>query len=748
MKTATMRADNMREVIVKTTRMLAGRSIKVTQVGTTARCAFDRRTGKVISINLPVIPDNPTDEFLRALQGYLDHEVAHALFTDANKLSTAETKAAKDLGVPLAVVHNIVNLVEDARIEREMAKLYAGSEANLEGVRGYLVNSLWGPEIDKLGKIDMKNAEQVAAARTAAFVPYLRARAGQRACQQFMDDKGLDAVFADVDARLPDIAAGLKAMRSSLDASDLAVKIYNATMSAPPAPTPPPAAEPPEQPPEEEDKPTEQEQPPEDDAGEGSNKDKEPKEDNSGEGDEGEDETKPQDDAPETEDEDEGEGSSGKGDETPDEDGSEEQEDGEESEGDEAGSESPEGAEQDANDEGGEDESEEGSDADDGESGAEPGDDSEPGDQEGEGADSDGADGEPSDGEDPGEHGGEEASGQPGGEGLQISWEELKDTDEALAEGLKKLMKGAFNTSRQVHLSKDWDDTGPYKFEGVIDPTPISEEAHKISAVMQKDLQRLIVARSQSYFVPGFRSGRLNGPSLHRLKTGDDRVFKRRHIAETNKVAVSLVCDLSGSMSGTPLRTAMVSAYAFAEILDRLRIPAEVCGFTSKGFPPGFSYETIRDDLAAMMKDAGIPQGNIRMTPFWGPIFKAYDEKFSPQVKQRIAHMAIKQAGMAGNNDALAIEYAASRLRVRPEPRKLMIVFSDGQPSDGTDTAVLWNSTKQNIADLAKQGIEVLGVGVEDNSVKTFYPKHVVIQKVEELPVVTMKALKEMLLAS
>ncbi len=368
-------------------------------------------------------------------------------------------------------------------------------------------------------------------------------------------------------------------------------------------------------------------------------------------------------------------------------------------------------------------------------------------------AEEDDAEGDPEEGSDEGDEPTEQpmfGTNEPGlgtGAPLHIDYEDLKDTDSALEDILRQMINGGFDNSTQTHLTRDYDTIKPYEAPKHVDGLEKMEaEVKKVSGTLQKDLQRMMIARAQSYFVPGFKSGRLNAPSLHRLSAGDDRIFRRRHVAQTNKVAVSLVCDLSGSMGGAKCKTALMSAWAFSETLDKLGISNEVCGFTTGQFPDNFDHREWEKQLSEFFAASGLSYGEVRLTPVWMPIFKGYDEKFTPETKRRLAHMATTQKGMGSNNDAAAIEFAGERLRRRSETRKIMIVFSDGQPADGgVSYSVLHNSVKVNIANLEKQGVEVIGVGIEDTAVTKFYRKNFVIKKVAELPKFVMHELKALL---
>lgn len=79
-------------------------------------------TGKVIY--LPTIPDDATEDFLKVVQGYLDHETAHILFTDFEVLKTILNEEKK--------FYLLVNAIEDSRIEREYIRVWPGAVSNLK----------------------------------------------------------------------------------------------------------------------------------------------------------------------------------------------------------------------------------------------------------------------------------------------------------------------------------------------------------------------------------------------------------------------------------------------------------------------------------------------------------------------------------------------------------------------------------------------------------------------------------------
>lgn len=79
-----------------------------------------RTTGRVIY--LPTLPNNASDDLLTAMQGHLDHETAHVLFTDFRALKKVKRSEKK--------LYSVINALEDPRIEQKMGDLWRGTVLN------------------------------------------------------------------------------------------------------------------------------------------------------------------------------------------------------------------------------------------------------------------------------------------------------------------------------------------------------------------------------------------------------------------------------------------------------------------------------------------------------------------------------------------------------------------------------------------------------------------------------------------
>lgn len=261
------------------------------------------------------------------------------------------------------------------------------------------------------------------------------------------------------------------------------------------------------------------------------------------------------------------------------------------------------------------------------------------------------------------------------------------------------------------------------------------EEIERLTASMtgtiQKNLERAFAARKLSHVTPGRRSGKLRASALHRLASGDVRVFEKREPALVTHAAVSLLIDCSGSMAGAPMRLAAVSAYALSTVLARLGVPFEVAGFTT-------------------LKIASAPldwERWSRFEPLYMPLFKRFEDRWDAPARERLASLlTFPVSRMRNNIDGECVERAAARLALRPEGRRILIVLSDGEPAAEGWLADQEAHLAAVTASLPRRGIDAIGLGIMSEAVERFYPKHVVIHRLEDLPGTVVRELHALIL--
>jgi cobaltochelatase CobT len=673
--------DVIRQSITIIAKVLSGKGIKVTQSGTNAY--VESTDGVPKRINIPYIPDNASDDLILAINGFLDHEVAHVLFTDF-------TISKKEHFINQAIFQ-IYNAIEDCRIEKCMRAKFAGSRTNLDGVSTFFIEKYIQPEFVKA--VDEKEM------LTTLFTPAVRAWSGQDIFQDYMKDKWIH--ITQLQEQIADAIPKIALVRTTQDAIDLAHEI-----------------------------------------GKLLKKDKSPKTDNKEKGkqkEESEEEQGDHVDPPES-------FEKAEGDLNPDAEAHDAPEDISELD---ASENEPDEADKEPDDSEDDDSDEPNDASDDAESGesdeANP---SESGESEEESDDSTDADDE-IEGE-----GSMDEELDKSDTGMTLDLESAiesstSDISKTLSDAIAKEVEDNLSTSEYSVYSTEYDKierldisrADSDKVKSIV--VKLESSAREITGPLQKTLERIIKSKSLVRNLPGKRSGRINAGSLYRLKTGDDRVFRQREIGVSNDVAVSLVVDCSGSMSGQKIRIAMESAYALCEVLTRLDISNEVIGFT-----------TLADDV---MYEEHARSGETRSLHHYSrrealhlPIFKGFDERFSVLQKQRMAvgSRINNTSGLPlrNNVDGESLLLAAKRLmRMTKESTKQMIVLSDGCPCAYGNHHEIHKDLKTSIAKIEKMGINIIGIGIDDVSVRDFYKNNLVISNVSELPSLIIKELRSLL---
>lgn len=677
----------LRDAVVKITQMLSGKGIQVTQRGVNA-CVKSDHTGKPVLVNLPYLPDNATEELCLAIQGFLDHEVAHILFSDFSLLEEAHKAGCQSM----------LNMIEDARIEKAMAKRFAGCGHNLAVTGKFFLDKYTVPAMQEAAAAG--NANGVIA---ALMVPLIRAMSGQFIFKEFVKDKMhiLDPIYA----KISDLEEKIENCGSTREALDLAKEIEDRLRSG----------------------------------SKSSGGMKSSKKDESGEGEGEVKSVKGKSSKPKDEEESKKKSSGkGKGE-------KKEEEEEKESKPKGKGASKPEKEEEKPEEEG-----------------AEPGEgeeekpEEEEGEGEGAGEGEEGEDEKEESGAAPGEEEGEEgASASGGGEEDGAGEEEDTENTAAMWEAIDKEGKNDFDASMSRMISnaaaesakhadyliytKEADVLEPLHVGGSYDSRMLAELCDKVDHMvgpLQKDLERAVAARSLATWEAGRRSGRLHAANLSRLAVGDSRVFRKRHETTSKDVAVSLVIDASGSMSGSKIHTATAAAYALSQVLERIGISHEVVAFTTG--QPCATYEELEKEQSK------IGRRFTRIEGLYMPILKGFNERLKTEVKERFGWLPNSRI-LRNNIDGECVEIAARRLMGRREAGKVMIVLSDGAPAGQGDMHALQRHLKQVVKNVEKAGVKTVGIGIESSEVTKFYPKNIVLHNVSELPDRVIKELRHLL---
>jgi cobalamin biosynthesis protein CobT len=774
------RVEVLREAISKIVAIISGRGLQVTQVGMTAFVQYHPKTFKPLLVNVPFLPDNASEDLITAVQGFIDHECAHVLFSDPAVIAAAGKSA-------VSALHGIL---EDTFIERQMKGLYKGSRDNLVQTWQFVQDRIVMPGLNAaVARGDLNDIVQ------HSMVPLMRFWSGQKECEAAIKDV-LPLLDRYIKAIGQDLIDQVPLISSSTEAYRLAVAIHNRIeqmierarqdeaerkrredeqkaqqqqQQQPPAGSPTPACD-------SSGTPT-----PGDDAEEGDEDDAELE--TTSNRDEADYEAE---DEPEDEEEQSGSG----GGNSDDEDEQEDESHGQDQDEDEDESEEPQskgGEAADAGEDEGDDEQpeEDASDEETSKGEASDEDDEEDGDaldDEGEESEDNASDEEGDESTASASSTGPKSAPEPDIEGieekeeteeqapepdltkraeegasettaselgsLKDALEKMKDMDSMMNQVIHNAMASTAAGAEYLPLTKDFDVIEEFQPRSSREAQTqalelLKDRVSSHMAPIQRRLERCIAAKSHARHISGYRSGRINSSALHRIVTGDDRLFRRKFVSKTKDAAVSLVVDMSGSMQGTRIDLAMEAAFALSSSLDKLNITHEVIGFTTREVPQKMKDGRTLQQILEEMVPVRVPS---RMEPIYMPIFKSFNGRLTTERKQAMA--SYREIHMHCNTDGESVEYAGRRLAAQKASRKIMIVLSDGQPNGGWGSGYdVVSHLKKVVERLTEAQIETFGIGIQSNAVEHFYPNHVVLQSLEELPNAVLGQLERMLLA-
>jgi len=239
----------------------------------------------------------------------------------------------------------------------------------------------------------------------------------------------------------------------------------------------------------------------------------------------------------------------------------------------------------------------------------------------------------------------------------------------------------------------------------------VQSESGKIRAALQGLVQSQTLNRSQH----ACRGWRMDGKRLHRLPLGETKVFQRKQVKAAPNTAIHLLLDKSESMG--------------YQVTD------------DQGQPMGSRMPiALEATLALALAFEGIPGVNPGVTAFPGhqddSVFRLLEH--GQRVNARTGAFSLAATGSTPMTEAIWFG-AASLLRCR-EPRKVLMVMTDGQPNDTLSTLDILQRCRDS-------GIETVGIGL-GLDVSHLFPIAITINDLSELRAQLFELSKSVLLAA
>lgn len=228
-------------------------------------------------------------------------------------------------------------------------------------------------------------------------------------------------------------------------------------------------------------------------------------------------------------------------------------------------------------------------------------------------------------------------------------------------------------------------------------------------ARLARELNAVLATPVRDGWLHGQEEGYIDGRQLSRLITSpsERRLFRVEQYAPVADSALSFLIDCSGSMR-EHIESVAILVDVMARALEQIGVVTEVLGFTTKAWNGGRAQK-------AWMR-AGRPPHPGRLNEVSHLVFKDSD---TPWRRARPAIGALLKSDLFREGvDGEAVTWAAQRLVQRHDGRRLLMVFSDGSPTDGAtalanDPHYLDHHLCHVVAGLQAQGeVEIYGVGV------------------------------------
>jgi len=298
--------------------------------------------------------------------------------------------------------------------------------------------------------------------------------------------------------------------------------------------------------------------------------------------------------------------------------------------------------------------------------------------------------------------------------GVTIDWDGFKGESKAFVmptnkinivdlSGTKAETKEAAGCYYSAHV--DWKDF-----------MPTDMQARQFA----NQIRRYIQAQARSVVEKEKYHGRIDRGALIRLALPpidggeyNKRIFYDQRKHTMKDTAIFVLTDWSGSMCGKKMHYAADASQRLVYTFDRiLNIPVALACFSDRQSQCDIGY---------------IKPYNTRGMPA-----KAIAERFAKFYYYT-----------SGNNDSDAVNWAWQQLLKRKETRKILIVLSDGAPTDswrGHADVNLRFVTKA----IEKDGrVELYGVGIMSECVKRYYTNYKVLNTADEINNTLFNVIKE-----
>ncbi|NND01648.1 MAG: hypothetical protein HKN91_02575 [Acidimicrobiia bacterium] len=325
-------------------------------------------------------------------------------------------------------------------------------------------------------------------------------------------------------------------------------------------------------------------------------------------------------------------------------------------------------------------------------------------------------------------------------------------------------------------------DRFPTEFRSLaMDGRNMLEQAARQWGVAQRrvsgELYPLFLANQRRGLRTGYDAGDLSPYTALLLGAGlYERMFERRDLPTRRSYGVSLLVDGSASMlqprptrggrkAPWALAAATLGAWTLARLCDELQIEFEVAlfnrSFVAKEDDTEASYNSRRADATGALRrsQGGNAERLTRTVNHY--LLKSFDDRWrqaedsvaglfymaaDPQEAARKVRLdrtggpPLSMFEKAANVDEYNLAYAAKRLAARHVTHRIIVVLADGMTRGSV------NDLAECVHEVELGGATVLGIGIGDDTVRTAYSRHQIVEAPETLAAAMVDGVRSSLL--
>lgn len=244
-----------------------------------------------------------------------------------------------------------------------------------------------------------------------------------------------------------------------------------------------------------------------------------------------------------------------------------------------------------------------------------------------------------------------------------------------------------------------------YEMQAVNTPTAVV-------AKLSSRLRGLLQARDLKGAAPGMAGNRIARQRLHRIRTGEARLFLKKEPDKAVNTAIHLVVDNSSSMQENQRfcisREVVLGLYRAVSTVRGVNPAVTV-------FPAYYPYPKNRG--RTVIPVAGILSHG-----------------------QRLESQLLYPREPYGQTPlAAAVRYGANCMANLPEPRRIMVILTDGEPDCVVDAG-------EAIQRAMEFNIEVACLGIEELVCPEIFPNFEIVKNADDLPEKTFNLFEKLLL--